>query len=531
MSYLNYQPTRVRTKLPKSKLFEKLVERPTLAIREINNRSFYEFLKFFWSEISSERFESNWHIKLMCDRLQELAEEVAYQRSRATHKEHIKDLILNVPPGSTKTTTVMIMFPAWCWTRWYWMRFIALSYSAPLSLESAEFSRDLVRCDKFQSIYPDLRIKRDKDKKSNFKILKQFDGKPGFRASIKQGGNRFSTSVGGSVLGFHAHIILVDDPIDPEQAVSPKQLENVNRYLDKTLSTRKVHKACSPIVMIMQRLHQDDPTGHKIKQKKGKVDHICLPGQIRDYADEVKPAHLKKFYSEDGLLDSNRLNWDVLADMLEDLGQYGFSGQVGQSPTPPTGGMFKVDRFVVVDRRPPEREIEQIIRYWDKAGTEVKKGASTKSGPAWTAGIKMAKLVDGRYIILNVKRGRWSSEERETIIKDVAKADGIDVWVIVEQEPGSGGKESAEGTIKNLSGYRVQADRPSGDKVYRADPYSVQVNYGNVLLLQADWNKDFIEEHRFFPFSTFKDQVDSSAGAFNNLNKKKKVRVWGSKKH
>jgi predicted phage terminase large subunit-like protein len=98
----------------------------------------------------------------------------------------------------------------------------------------------------------------------------------------------------------------------------------------------------------------------------------------------------------------------------------------------------------------------------------------------------------------------------------------VEVWV--EQEPGSGGKESAEGTIRNLAGFRVYAEHPTGDKVHRADPYSVQVNVGAFQILTAMWNRDFIEEHRFFPFSTYKDQVDASSGAFNKLVGKKFVR-------
>jgi hypothetical protein len=88
----------------------------------------------------------------------------------------------------------------------------------------------------------------------------------------------------------------------------------------------------------------------------------------------------------------------------------------------------------------------------------------------------------------------------------------------------SGGKESADATIRNLAGFSVYAERPTGDKAFRADPYSVQVNNGNVLLMNGLWNREFVEEHRFFPFSTHKDQVDSSSGAFNRLVLKKIAR-------
>jgi len=520
-----FNTTLKRTNPPKSKVTQTVRENPLLAIRELNNRSFYHFLKFMWSEISSEKFQDNWHIKYICDQLQDMAEKVAAQRHSNTAKERVDDLIINIPPGTTKTTMVSIMFPAWCWTRWYWMEFIGLSYSSTLSLEAAESQRDLIRSEKFNAIYPDLSIKRDKDQKSNFQVLKEIENKPGYAPSIKQGGSRYSTSVGGTLTGFHGHMILVDDPINPQQAVSSKQLKNTNRWLDQTLPTRKVHKVCSPIIYVMQRLHQDDPTGHKLDKGKGNVKHISLPGEIRNYRDQVQPQELIDRYSEEGLLDPVRMSWDVLNDLEADLGQYGFAGQVGQSPTPPSGGMFQAGEFHVVDKRPQQHEFEQIVRYWDKAGTEAKKNQDKDSGPAYTVGVKMGQLTDGRFIVLNVVRGRWGTDKREKRIKRTADSDAGQVKIGIEQEPGSGGKESAQATIKNLSGYDVTADRPTGDKVYRADPYSVQVNNGNVMLLQGDWNKAFKEEHRFFPYGTFKDQVDAAAGAFAMLNKKNKARM------
>jgi len=513
-----------RTRHPKKKVLDTIIKKnPLWAVRELNNRSFFEFLKYMWPEVSSEEFQPNWHIKLMCDELQAIAEDVASRRKTKDYHTPVHDTIINVPPGSTKTTTVMIMFPAWCWTRWYWMKFICLSYSSGLSYESAETSRELIKSDTFRELYPELQIKPDKDQKSNFQLLKTFEKRMGKEAQTRTGGSRYSTSVGGTVTGFHAHMILVDDPINPEQAVSPVQLESANRWLTSTMPTRKINKNTSPTIMIMQRLHEDDPTGNRIAKKKP-VRHICLPAEIRNYADQVKPAYLKDMYSEDGLLDPNRMNWDTINALIEDLGQYGASGQLGQSPTPPTGGMFKPDKISVLDTFPPHYDIEQIVRYWDKAGTEAKKGASR--GPAYTVGLKMVKLKSGRYVITDVARGQWSTEDREDKIKQTAQADGLDTVIGIEQEPGSGGKESAENTVRNLTGYTVSVERPQGDKVHRADPLSVQVNWGNVSMLRAEWNKAFIDELRFFPFGTYKDQVDAASGAFRMLTERKKAKVW-----
>lgn len=498
----------VRTKFSKQEVLKDAFQQPLAVTRELNNRSFYHFLQCFWPLVSPHEFSHNWHIQYLCEELEKVAYRVAAKQPR------LYDLVINVPPGSTKTVTCSIMFPVWCWTQWYWMRFITSSYSSSLSLEAAEYSREIIRSQQFQALYPDISIKEDKDVKSNFKIVKKevVQG-GGVRTLI--GGSRYSTSVGGTLTGFHGDILIVDDPLKPDEAASEVGLGNANRWVEQTLSTRKTNKAVTPTILIMQRLHQDDPSGHILAKQKQNIKHICIPGEIRNYAKLVQPQELLQFYKGE-LLDPKRLPWTVLRDMEADLGQYGYAGQVGQDPTPPGGGMFKVSKFAVVTSLPKPSDIMHTVRYWDKA--------ATADGGAYTAGVKMARLRGNQWIILDVIRGRWSSNERERIIRRTAELDGFNVDVWVEQEPGSGGKESAQGTIRNLVGYKVYAEHPTGDKVFRADPYSVQVNNDAFSIYGGMWNHDFIEEHRFFPFSTYKDQVDAAAGAFNKLIAKKFVR-------
>jgi len=417
------------------------------------------------------------------------------------------------------TITCSIMFPVWCWTKWYSMRFITASYSGALSLESAEYCRELVRSTEFQTIYPELDIKEDKDTKSNFRIIKRLEGTIGRNSRFLSGGSRYSTSVGGTLTGFHGDILIIDDPLNPAQAASDIELGNANHWCEQTLSTRKTNKDITPTIYIMQRLHQDDPSGHLLAKQKENIKHICIPGECRTFPNQVKPPELIKNYIDD-LMDPKRLSWSALKDMEADLGQYGYAGQVGQDPTPPGGGMFKVDNFAFINTMPESNKISHTVRYWDKAATEKGKGP-------FTVGVKMCKTMDGRWIVLDVRRGRWASHEREAIIKQTAEADGIGVDIWIEQEPGSGGKESAEGTIRNLAGFVCKAHRPTGaegDKPRRADAYSVQVNNKAFMILTAIWNREFIEEHRFFPFSTYKDQVDAAAGAFNKLVGKKIAR-------
>ena len=322
------------------------------------------------------------------------------------------------------------------------------------------------------------------------------------------------------IKGFHGHFLIWDDPINPTQALSDNERNAETRWIDQTASTRKVDKSVSVTMVIMQRLHTDDVTGWLLSKKKANIKHICIPGEIINYRESLKPPELEEFYT-DGVMDVNRLPLEVLKDLEADLGQYGYAGQIGQNPTPPKGGMFKVDNFIIADQNPEKHIIIRTIRYWDKAGTKDK---FSKSNIPYTVGVKMSLLRNGTYFVHDVKRGHWEAEDRERIIRAVAVSDGSEVFIFHEQEPGSGGKESAQATTRNLAGFKAEADLPNGDKIFRADPYSVQVNNSNVSLLKADWNKEFIDEHRFFPFSKFKDQVDASAAAFNKLTSKKRVR-------
>lgn len=482
---------------------------PIAVTRELNNRSLYHFLQYFWSVYSSQAFKTNWHIEKLCKELEKLAEDVAARKPRDY------DLIINVPPGTSKTVLTGIMFPAWCWTKWYWMRFITASYSKDLALETAEYSRDLIRSSEFQRIYPDIDIKSDKDTKSNFRIVKKV---PGLSANHlpKQisGGSRYSTSVGSTLTGFHADIIIIDDPLNPKQAASDVELKVATSWMDETVPSRKTDKAVTPTILIMQRLNQGDPTGHMLEKQKANIRHICLPGECRSYIKQVKPAEWVEFYRDD-LLDPIRMPWKVLQDMEADLGQYGYAGQFGQNPTPPGGGMFKVDHFQYATTFPNKR-VDHTVRYWDKAGTQ--------DGGAYTVGVRMCKLENGFYVVEDVKRGQWGTNQREDIIKQTAIADGLGVHVWIETEPGSSGKESSENTIRNLAGFVIRAEHPTGDKATRADPYSVQVNNGSVILMQGEWNKKYVDELRFFPFSTTKDQADASSGAFGRLVSRKIAR-------
>jgi predicted phage terminase large subunit-like protein len=249
-----------------------------------------------------------------------------------------------------------------------------------------------------------------------------------------------------------------------------------------------------------------------LKRFKDNIKLICIPAELTD---AVNPPELKKYYI-DGLMDPVRLPRNFL-QKEKIVGDFYYAGQYLQNPVPLGGGMFKTERINIEESLP--KEWTKQVRFWDKGGT--------KDGGCYTVGTKLGFNCDGKVWIIDVKRGQWDAAERERIIKQTAMIDGKDVIIGVEQEGGSGGKESAENTARNLMGYKVRLDRPTGDKAARADPFATQVNAHNVNMLKAEWNDAYINELAYFPDSTYKDQVDSSSGAFKLLNQKEMiVGVW-----
>jgi predicted phage terminase large subunit-like protein len=159
-------------------------------------------------------------------------------------------------------------------------------------------------------------------------------------------------------------------------------------------------------------------------------------------------------------------------------------------------------------------DVEAWVRYWDKAGTE--------GGGKFSAGVLIGKRSSGRVIIAGVTRGQWSAHNRETVIRQTAEADKAlvgDVTIWTEQEPGSGGKESAENTVRNLAGFAVHAERVTGAKLARAGPLASQAEARNVDMLRGPWNEALLVElQNFDGVSGYMDQVDASSGAFNKLH-------------
>jgi predicted phage terminase large subunit-like protein len=446
--------------------------------------SLYEFVKQAWPIVEGDNpFVDSWHVKAICDHLQSLA------------KFEIPHLGINVPPRALKSLLCAVMFPAWVWTLWPEAKFIFASYADNLAKRDQEKTRRLWESPWYQTRWPTNLIISRQDKIEN-----------------ARGGYRIKTSVGGQATGEGGHFVVCDDPLSVSDGTfsEVKRLEAID-WWNETMANRYVDPDKFRRLIIMQRMHDNDLSGFLQRERKDKYIWLILPAEFEPDRRCVTPIFTDPREIE-GEPISPRYSPGFLRAQKIDLGEYAYAGQMQQSPVPRGKMVFQVDLIQRIASIP--NRLMRTIRYWDKAGTE--------GGGAYTAGVKMGQLPDGRFIILDVKRGQWSWGNREMHIKAAAVNDGYGVEIWVEQEPGSGGKESAESTIRNLAGFMVYADpvgASDGNKERRAAPLGVQVENGNVLLLDTgqDWVTPFLDELRMFPVGRYKDQVDAAAGAFNRL--------------
>ena len=309
-----------------------------------------------------------------------------------------------------------------------------------------------------------------------------------------------NTTVMGQINGQGLDLGVIDDPIKGRAEAQSKTVRDKTwSWLTDDFFGRFSDHA--GLVMIMTRWHLDDPTGRWL-------EHFPNTRVLRYPAiAEHDERHRKKGEP----LFPELKSLEFLNARRKTLTVSGWESIYQQHPIAAGGDMFPIERIGVVTSI-NRKEVRRSVRYVDKAGTE--------DGGAYTAAVLAHDMKDGTTIIEDVVRGQWASLEREKRIMQAAEIDkqlcrSYQLWI--EQEPGSGGKESAEASARRFKGYSVFLDKVTGSKEARAEPYAAQVQAGQVYIKAADWNREWLEEHEQFPLGKYVDQVDASAGAFNKL--------------
>ena len=295
--------------------------------RKICEASYYEFFKFAWAnipEVGNEPLIDNFHIKYLCDLLQESVERVANLQPKD------KDLIINIPPRTLKTNIVSAFLNAWAWTKWPHLRFICASYSQTLSEDINKRVSMIINSAWYQLLWG-----------HKYKITLNNAG----NIENDKGGERFATSVNGSCTGKGADIFIIDDPLNPQEGASQLVRRQSIHFHNAVARSRLNNQRTGLRILVMQRLHEEDLSGYLLANERPWWKHICLPADTKY---EIHPAELAKYY-RDGLFFPERLPKEFLeVEALKSTSP----GQYGQSPRPPEGNLFKRTMFEVVDNLP-----------------------------------------------------------------------------------------------------------------------------------------------------------------------------------
>ena len=498
---------------------------PDLAIRELDRvdsaESLLSFIRLAWTQLEpANRFVYGWPVEAICDHLS------------AVSRGEITRLLINVPPGCMKSMTVNVFWPAWEWGPLGRpdLRYISAAYEKNLSTRDLVRCRDLIQSEWYQAIWP-IQFKDDQNLKTFYETQK--------------GGWRFSGSVGGSLVGYRGDRILIDDPHDVRAAESDVKRMDAIRWFTEVIPTRLNNQSKSSIVVIMQRLHEQDVSGVVLSELLDDWEHLVLPMEydkphrcwsivpskygiaemmVRKKSEEdplpVYEPHPegRKMWPQDPRTEEGELLWPARFDYdaVEKLkrtfrsqgGSYAEACQLQQRPSPRGGGMFKRQWFQIVDACPQGKAVRRV-RGWDLAATKDDRAA-------FTAGLKMA-LVDGMVVIEDIARGQLSPFAVERLLRSCARADGVGCPISLPQDPGQAGKTQKSALAKLLHGYRVHFSRETGSKEDRAKPFAAQAEAGNVLLVRGDWNTAFLAEAQMFPASRFKDQIDAASRAYAYL--------------
>jgi len=403
-------------------------------------------------------------------------------------RREIRRLIINMPPRSLKSHCASIVFPAWLLGHDPSAQIIAVSYAQDFADRLARECRSLMSTLLYRAVFP-TRLSPQKQATAEFETT----GK----------GYRISTSVGGVLTGRGGDFLIIDDPLKPEEALSDVRREGLNDWYDHTLYTRQNRKATAAIVIIMQRLHEDDLVGHVLRQEPWEV--LSFPA-IADRDEEITietPYGPYRYSRRAGeALHPEHESLETLAQIRETIGPYNFAGQYLQSPAPLGGGIIKIEWFKTYDRV-PER-FDRVVQSWDTASVAAELNSFSVC-TTWG-------LIEKHAYLLHVQRARLNYPELKRAVREQAQLFKADVVLIEHKASGIPlYQELAADGIRGITKYE-----PQGDKVMRMHGQTAFVASGFVHLpREAHWLGEYVYELTTFPNGAHDDQVDSTSQALD----------------
>jgi len=443
-------------------------------------RDFHAFLLDAYEAIyQGQALDDNWHIKYLCNIMQAELERIMLGKPK------IKDIIINVPPRSLKSFITTIAFPAWAWIHKPSLKVIASSYSQDLSLKHNVLTKNILESSWYVNQWGNL-ISSSAD---------SINTKEYFESTSK--GIRACTSTGGTVTGLGGDIIIVDDPINPKKATSDVERQVANEFFDRTLSTRLDNPDTGLFIVIMQRLHDDDLTGHLMKLRPLDFTHICIPAELTN---NILPEELAHYYT-DNLFFQKRFPQDYLNKQKIALGSYGYAGQMLQSPTLSGGGIVKRAWFKTFSLK----ELPEDRAVWNF----VVDAAYTKKTYNDPSALIAFCVHQNNVYIRSVSRVWYELPQLIRHIRTFAYENGYTYKSKIYIEPKASGISAAQQIKASMNLNIILDESPKDDKVTRLSEVSPIIEAGRVhLLFNAGWVDSFLEEVELFPNGSNDDQVD-----------------------
>ena len=429
---------------------------------------FYAFMqKSFYETDNSQPFMGNWHLELICDTLQQCA------------YGNIKRLIINIPPRNLKSHCASISLPAFILGHNPRARIVCVSYAQALAENLSRKTRQLMESDFYKSIF--------KTRLGNKNTENEFE--------TTENGFRYATSIDGSLTGIGGNFIIIDDPIKADDALSDTIRTRVNDWYDNTLVSRLNDKVNGVIIVIMQRLHIDDLTGHLLKQDGWEV--LSLPA-IAENDEEFTLSNGKTLRRKIGeALNSFLEPIDILNNQRKLMNEYNFSAQYQQNPIPLEGNIINYDWF----QQFTELEIPveaKTIQSWDIA---LKDGKNNDYSVCITA-----KIYGNKIYITDVKRFKLDLQALASKIEELYVAEKCNHLIIEE----SSISISLIQYLQKILPVSFIQYKPKGNKATRANNAVLYIKSKDVLLAEgASWLDEFRAEINAFPNGKHDDQVDA----------------------
>ena len=426
----------------------------------------------------------NWHIDLVAHKLMQV------------EQGEITRLIINMPPRNLKSICGSVAFPAWILGRNPTKKIICASYASDLAIKLANDCRQVMLAPWYQEIFPHTRLSATRTAVQDF--------------ATTQRGGRMAVSTGGGITGRGADILIIDDPLKPDEAVSDVTRQNINDWFDGTAYTRLDSKRHGAIVIIMQRLHLDDLVGHVLE--KGGWDVVNLPAIAEEeaqfeYSTLFGPATVNRQIGD--ILHPERESLETLELIRENLGEFAFAGQYQQSPVPLGGGMIKNEWIHTYDPLALPATFEMVVQSWDTAS---KTHQFADYSACVTVGLKNKVLY-----VLDVYRDKLDFPSLKKAVID--KYHQYKPHHLLVEDAASGTALIQE--LKEHQIYSVKAIKPEGDKQTRLFAQQSIFESGKISFAKdARWLADCAKELTAFPYCKHDDQVDAMTQALGFMRER-----------